>query len=257
MGFCSKHDNDIFAPLEKQTFCGTPEQCFLLGYRALTMELYKKHAAIKNLEVLRDTDKGKTPAEQFTIQTFTQYNEIGLRAGAEEADHYKSRYDCILESRDFNTVRGYIIEFEAPPPVMSSGSVFPEQDFDGVQLQDLGDLSNTPDLLCFASFYGRERGIVAFSWLSESDQSCCAFIQSLKSIPDKIVVGGLLRFLFTYCENVHINPDWWECLPQGTRDALLRRFADSSDALKERPNAVLVDDGVIYDPWEIVSRKSI
>jgi hypothetical protein len=39
-GFCRKHDDEIFAPIEKQQFRGTPEQCFLVAYRALCREVF-------------------------------------------------------------------------------------------------------------------------------------------------------------------------------------------------------------------------
>lgn len=256
-GFCTRHDNAIFAPLEKKAFSGTSEQCFLLGYRALSMELYKRRAAIKNLEIFHDADKGKTPEEQSKIQAFTQTYKIGLDAGTEEASQYKSRFDNSLESGDFNTAQGYIIEFEAPLPVMCSGTVYPEQDFKGVELQDISNLSITPDLICFASFYGGKHGVVAFSWLSENGPACRQFIESLIDIPDQHVTGALLRFFFTHCENVHLNPDWWESLSQGNQDALIRRFTDSANSLMARPNAVLVDDGMLYDQWTILTRKSV
>ena len=256
-GFCARHDNAIFAPLEKQVFSGTSQQCFLLCYRALSMELYKKNVAIKNLEILNDADKGKTPAEQYMIQASSQIYSIGLHAGAEEAGQDKSRYDNILESEDFNTVRGYIIEFEAPPPVMCSGAVYPEQDFKGVELQDISNLSITPEFIGFASFYGGKHGVVAFSWLSESGPACRKFIESLVDIPDQHVTGALLRFFFTYCENVHLNPAWWEGLSQGNQDTLIRRFNNSANSQMARPKAVLADDGMLYEPWTILNRKSV
>ncbi len=256
-GFCSRHDNDIFTPLEKKAFSGTSEQCFLLGYRSLAKEYYNKHAAGAFHNLLQDADKGQTPLKQLEIQTSIQAQEIGLGTSIQDNNHYKSKYDSILESRVFNTVRGYIIEFEAPPPVMCSGGFFPEQDFDGAELQDLLDLSKIPDLLCFASFYGGQHGVVAFSWLTESDPTCCTFIESLKRIPDQYVTGALLRFFFTHCENIHMNPDWWESLPQGTQDALIRRSADSANLYMARPRAVLSDDGIFYEPWTIVNRKSV
>jgi len=33
-GFCGKHDSATFKPLEETDFTGSPEQCFLIGYRA-------------------------------------------------------------------------------------------------------------------------------------------------------------------------------------------------------------------------------
>ena len=256
-GFCSRHDNDIFSPLEKRTFSGTSEQCFLLGYRSLAREYYNKYAAVTSLNLFRDADKGQPPLKQFENQILMQANEIGLGASIQESNHYKLKYDSILESRDLITVRGYIIEFETPPPVMCSGGFFPEQDFDGVELQDLLDLSNIPALLCFTSFHGGQHGVVVFSWLQESDSTCRPFIESLDGIAAQYVTGALLRFFFTHCENIHMNPDWWERLPQEIQDALIRRFANSANPLLERPKAVLTDDGILYEPWTIVNRKSV
>lgn len=253
-GFCSGHDNKIFKPLEKQTFCGTPEQCFLLGYRALSREIYTKRAAATLFGMHQDADKGKTFAAQVEIQESNLFLKVGLEAGLKDQDHYKSTYDGLLESQEFDNVRAYIIEFETVPPVMCSGAVFPEQDFEGAELQDLVNV-NTPDLICFTSFYGGERGVVAFSWLSESERTCGAFIESLMAMPDEFVTAALLRFFFTHCENVHMKPDWWESLPEGTCNALIRRMAMSAELLMER--AYLVDDGLVLSSWPIVRRYQI
>ena len=88
-GFCSRHDNQIFEPLEKRTFCGTPEQCFLLGYRARAREIYTKRAAAAFSDVLQDADKGKTLPAQMAFQTVIQPYEIGLAAALKDSDHYK------------------------------------------------------------------------------------------------------------------------------------------------------------------------
>ena len=253
-GFCARHDSVIFAPLEQQKFCGTSEQCFLLGYRALAREFYTKRAATRLQGLYRDKDKGKTPAEQGQIQSMAQLHNIGLKAALQDTDHYKSLYDGLLESREYKTVRAYIIEFETAPPVMCSGAVYPEQDFGGVKLQDVADIRNTPDLLCFTSFHGGERGAVAFSWLVESDRTCRAFVESLRAIPNEFVTAALSRFFFTHCENVHIEPDWWESLSEETRNAVIERVKESADPIEARPKAVLADDGVAYDPWPIISR---
>ena len=256
-GFCARHDSAIFAPLEQQKFCGTPEQCFLLGYRALAREFYTKRATARLQGLYRDMDKGKTPAEQGQIQLMAQLHNIGLEAALQDIDHYKSLYDGLLESQEYKTVRAYIIEFETTPPVMCSGAVYPEQDFGGVELQDVADIQNTPDLLCFTSFHGGERGVVTFSWLAESDRTCRAFVESLRAIPDEFVTAALSRFFFTHCENVHIEPDWWESLSEETRNAVIERVKGSADSIEARPKAVLADDGVAYDSWPIISRRLV
>ena len=68
-GFCTRHDDLIFTPIEKRAFTGTPEQCFLLGYRAVAGELYAKRAALENLDLFQDLDRGRPVEEQVLLQS--------------------------------------------------------------------------------------------------------------------------------------------------------------------------------------------
>lgn len=258
-GFCSKHDNKIFEPLEKKTFTGTQEQCFLLGYRALARELYTKTAAgSPELSTLRHSlDRGRALTEQLMIQAVNRAYETGLSAGLKDTRLCKQRYDEIIQTQQFDTVQGYVIEFEGPPPVMCSFALTPNQDFNGIQLQNLFDLSRTADLLPVTSFHGGDHGIVAFSWLADTDSTCRPFIDSLKAIPDKFVTAALLRLFFTYSENIHIAPTWWEELPEQARDALLKRFMSSVDLTEGIPRGELVDDGIAFAPWRVTKRFEI
>ena len=256
-GFCSSHDSAIFSPLENFEFSGTPEQCFLLGYRALARELYTKRDAVAQSGLRRNLDKGKTPAEQVLIQATIHALEIGLAAGLRDISCYKILYDGILESRRFAPVRAYIIEFEYPPPVMCSGAIWPEQDFVGANLQDVAHLSSAPDLVCFTSFHGGERGVVAFAWLATHDRTCRPFVESLDAVPDSDLTAALLRFFFSHCENIHLKPPWWETLPEVQRQSLLGRMEVSADTEMARPAAYLASDGVAYSSWAVVRRYRI
>ena len=256
-GFCARHDDLIFTPLEKHVFNGSSEQCFLLGYRALARELYTKRAAVESIGLIHDLDKGLPLAEQVRFQSDHQAMELGILTGYHDLMAYKSDFDSILEKGTFKSVRGYVIEFVNPPFLMCSGSVLPEQDFSGVILQDLGRLSKTPDLLTFSSFFGGESGVIVFSWLSSSDRSCEAFAASLHAIPDKFLTDSLLRFFFEHCENIHIGPDWWENIQERNRHALIERFAISASPHEERRPGVLMDDGVQFDPWHVLRRYRV
>ena len=254
-GFCSRHDHSVFAPIEKEVFRGTSQQCFLLGYRALAMEMYKKHALYRSLGFILNTDNGRTFEEQFEIQTLKNAFEIGVRTALKDYNHYKPLYDSILENHEFCKVRAYVIEFENTQPVMCSGVANPEYDFKGIKLQDVADLSKTLDLLCFTSFFGGEHGIAAFCWLAENDPTCGPFIKSLVAIPDELVSTALLRFIFSYFENVYMKPDWWENLAVKPRNAIISR--SNHFVLNDPGKATLADDGMIYDPWNIVRRYHI
>ena len=258
-GFCSAHDNNIFVPLEKQTFTGTREQCFLLAYRALAREIYTKMAASDTelADVRHTADKGEPLATQVAFQEFNRTYNFGLAVSMGDLHKYKLRFDTIMESRRFATVRGYVIEFDNAPPVMCSCAPYPLQDFNGTQLQTLTDLSRLPDMLSITSFYGGERGVVAFSWLAENDPVCRAFIDSLKAIPDELVTAALLRLFFTYAENIHMAPGWWKGLQEGTRNLLVKRMKLNADFSKLPPKAALADDGISFAPWTVTNRYEI
>ena len=253
-GFCSKHDDAIFAAIEKQPFSATPEQCFLLGYRALAREIFTKLAAASLIDLRRTMDRGKPLDAQLDIQTKNFLYEIGVRAGLRDNAHYKSIYDEILQTQDFSEVRYYVIEVAGAPDVMCSAAVFPEQDFNGLELQDIGDITTTPDLLSFTSFFGGNAGAIVFAWTADSDRTCVRLIESLHAIDDTHVTAALLRLFFERCENVHMRPDWWERLKDSSRQALVQRMAASANPETSRPNAILADDGLQVPSWTVLRR---
>ena len=257
-GFCSLHDNAIFSPLEKREFSGAVEQGFLIAYRALTRELYSKRAATEVLKTLRQVDRGKTLTEQIRIQTLVNSLESGTDIALRSTEYYKRIFDEMLVNGNYSGVEGYVIEFDDAPTVLCSGAIFPVQDFDGVELQELGHPDRIPELLCFSSFFSKERqGVMAFSWLSQQGDSSRRLIDSLKQIPDLFITEALLRFIFEYCENLHISPTWWESISHRSRVALIERLNLAGDLVTDRAGALRMDNLVLCQPWAIANRYDI
>ncbi len=256
-GFCSIHDNRIFSKIENQAFVSSQEQCFLLAYRALTRELYAKKSAASLSNVRHQLDRGKSLEQQTVIQTLNHGVDIGTSAGLGDSEYHKEIHDKVLLSGDFGTVHAYVIELESPPPIMCSGGMFPEYDFQGNQLQDLLDLKIKPHLITFTSFYGGNCGIIVFSWLSSSHPTCERFINSLRELPPNRVTDALIRFFFEFCENLHIAPLWWESFEARKRDTLERRFATAVSLFSPRNPACIAEDGVEFDDWPFIVSKKI
>ena len=247
-GFCSRHDNAIFVPLEKRAFSGTIEQCFLLAFRSVTRELYTKRAALDSNAILMKANIGQPP--------WLRQMRVGYELAIRDLEYYKSRYDTALIEKDFGSLEAYVLEFEDPPPVMCSGAILPTEDYRGVELQDLSNFDKIPDLLCFTSFYGKDRGIVAFSWLSEKGEACHQYIESLKAILDQKLALALLR-IFLQCENVYIAPAWWESLGEEAKAALVDHLSTSASPAKASPSLVLASDDVPFDPWAVACRYDV
>jgi len=193
----------------------------------------------------------------MAIQALAFMMDIGVRAGVRDNEYYKKIYDSVLVTRQFGQVRSYVVQLENAPDVMCSGGVFPEQDFEGKELQDVGEITCTPHLLHFTSFHGGDRGAIAFTWLPESDATCIAFVESLHRVSDECLTDALLRFFFEHCENVHMKPDWWESLSVGVQSAVIKRMALSATPTADRPKSILTDDGIRFPVWRVHSRRCI
>lgn len=228
-GFCEKHDNDLFAPIEKHIFEHTIESYFILGYRGLCRDLYAKESSIALEE-----NKLVKIAKTLTL---------------EELYGLKKEQDKILLSKDYNTVRALVISLNQPPPLMTSFSTSPDFDFANNQIQDLEkanaieldkrtikelsgkdvDLGSesseliskhAPEMLkpldsigC-NSIYDGKKGRIVFTWLESSDLTANKFIQSLLLHPKSDIPSYLLQFCLGYSENCFLAPDWWEALTE-------------------------------------------
>lgn len=223
-GFCSKHDDELFAPVEKDQFVGTQQQCFLLAYRAYAREIYTKRAAAEQSDVHSEMDRGKSQQHQFWIQAFATLHSSGINAALRDIDHHKPRFEAHLLSGDFSTVRSYVIELEDAPPVMCSGTYAPNRDFDGRHLQDMADVSLIPNMMSVTSFYGGDKGQIVFTWLPDDDPTCIPFIESLERIGDENFTSKIVTYLFDNFENVHVSPTWWKSIGSDNQSALIDRM---------------------------------
>lgn len=257
-GFCVNHDSELFAPLETTPFTASPEQCFLLAYRALAREIYTKDASANLTDIRKESDKGRSESDQFAIQEKSFLFDIGLAAGQRDNSQHMREMQRCLTSRDFSSVRAYVIEVDGPPPVMCSGGIFPEETFDGAKLHDLGDTAEHADLLTITSFYDGSKGFVALVWLPKSDERCIPFVESLSAIPMNELTSALIRLIFEYMENTFVAPIWWESLPGGHRHVLNSRMWGIFDQLTSgKPTGNIQSDGIDFPSWNILSRRFV
>ena len=234
-GFCKAHDDSIFSPIEKSEFKCTAEQCFLLAYRAFSRECYTK-SAMANLSNLRSSlDKGKSIEQQMDFQMAGFLIDIGVSAALKDNKFHKLKFDLILESREYQDVQAIIFRLDDPPPVMVSGAVNPDFDFNGQRIQDLMELEVVQDLLSMTSFYDGKNGYIVMSWLSYCSASCKKLINSLLGKPKGDITTYLVQYIFKNFENCFIAPNWWEGVSDKDKESIIDLLADSANPESE-PN---------------------
>lgn len=254
-GMCGFHDDQTFAPIEKQPFKACVEHAFLLGYRHFCKELFTKLAAANLFQFLRKGDRGLPFELQFAFQRFADMFQKGADQGRKDVEKIKAEYDAALLARDFSEVRYYVIRFNEVPDVLCCSGNFPLFDFQGNQLQTLMDLNKTPDDVTFSIIATRTGGAAVFSWLG--NRPCSEqLVSSLHRINDLEIGDAIVRHAFEYCENCYLSPTWWDALDDGIKQAIRQRITDASDVNVRRNPKCLANDGHRYVKWTVSSRET-
>lgn len=240
-GFCKIHDDDIFAPIEKEAFKDSAKQCFLLAYRAFAKEYYAK-SSVSEIDSLRhQADKGKGIDAQMEIQMQNFLFDISTRAALLDLIHHKSFFDFSLNNNDFSNTRAVVFTFNSPPPVMVSGGINPDYDFNGNLLQDLMELECRLDSIYVTSFYDGTSGKIVFSWLEHSHETCKTLIESLFQKSSDDIITFIIQYIAKNFENIFVSPDWWKSIDGANKTNFQALFADTISMESDPSSFGLVD----------------
>jgi hypothetical protein len=216
-GYCAKHDAIAFEPLEKTDFCGTPEQCFLVAYRALCHEVYQKLGILKADAVVRQmVDRGFSTEDQRDVQDFWNTFEAGSRDGLSDFQRLKAVMDKQLLSKDYSGWSRVVINFQGDLCVASTGTVSPNRNLEGEELQTLHNQDVPMESLPFGVVAAPQGGAVVFCWRG-GEVAPQMFVEALLKKGIDRLPGLLVQFMFAYVENTFFSPSWWEALSEDDR----------------------------------------
>jgi SEC-C motif len=211
-GFCGKHDNATFRPLEEAEFIGSAEQCFLLGYRALCHGVYQKTGLVRSYPTIRDlVDRGLPPPYQRELQAFWANHLAGATRGLEDFGKLKKAMDEHLLRNDYTGWRNVVIRFRGEICVASIGAISPNKDFEGKPLQTLHDLEDEIEELMFGIVATSDGGAGVFTW-RDCDPAPRVFVESMLANDRARLPHLLLQFTFAYIENTYFSGTWWSSL---------------------------------------------
>lgn len=274
-GFCRLHDNSTFEAIENHDLEPTKEQVFLFGYRAICREMFGKKAQLELIPHSREIDKGESFESQMQWQDLINYWEIAVKRGLQDIEHHKSRYDAVLQSRDYSEVFYYVIQIKETPDFMCSGAIQPDIDFSGKRIQslvgdyregvytnsietDLESISQNifgaielPDAIAFSMVGTDNGGAAIFTWIGESP-ACRQFVRSLDTLSDSKISHAIVRFAFHYFANIFSSPTWWDNLDEKIQANLLRRQYEGG--ISDTNPKSLMDDGIRAVFWRVRER---
>ena len=257
-GFCSRHDDQLFAPLEKEPFRGTAEQLALLGYRTVCYELLMKEYLLGVDDLIKEMDKGQPLPVQRFHQKALSLRDSGANKAIEELTLLKSQYEEMLSSKNYTSLAHYVVLFPSPPEVMCSGIAQATHDFLGNKIAELGLLDVSADWITFSLIATDDGGAAVFTWLADHLKSR-RVMMTLDALSDAEQPHAIIRFVFEFFENTYFSPKWWDGLKRRTQVHLKERqlreiVGPWGENEHPRPDNCLIDDGVHAVNWTVRSR---
>lgn len=247
MGFCAKHDYSMFQPVEKQSFTLSSQSCFLLGFRALSYELFSKRAELRSMQGMRELDSGQPFAFQCQWQQEMNLREYGAKRAQADLERWKRRYDSIFLIRRFEEYRYVGVTFSSILPVVGCGAFHPEFDFAGNPLQMIMCGNEIHEHVAFNLTVLDGSSVLVIGWIGEHKGPAEAFGRSFMDVPDEQKANLGIQLAVEHLENIYMRPSWWGGLPNTTRGALKARMRSGVGASgQDRQSGCLRPDGYPY-----------
>ncbi|MFV1534866.1 SEC-C metal-binding domain-containing protein [Phaeobacter sp. JH209B] len=219
-GFCSKHDNDLFEPIEGKTLNFTKESAFLFSYRAVAYERFAKEAQQRFMLSLREADAGMPFQKQAALQQFIQGNLFGIEIGMRDVQKWKAQFDEKLLSSSTDQFHFAAVRFDRILPIVACGAFHPEFDCTGLPLQKLGQDRVELDQIALTVTTFDSQTVVVFGWIGNQEGPARSLVNSFLAIEDSRKADALVRLLFIHTDNLFLRPSWWEGLPESSQKAL-------------------------------------
>lgn len=253
MGFCEKHDSQLFEPIERNRIRPTAEQACLLAFRATARELLTKENARNSLELMNELERDRPPNEKRAIEQYKLVHKVGMELGIRDLLAQIEYLKVSILDRSFEDIAYLSFQINKIPEVMCSSVFQVDYDYDRNQLQDLAERDDPCEWMAVNILSHRGNGIVLLTW-PKSFLVSKQFIGSLLRQPD--IPNSIIRLVFDYVENHAFSPTWWDSLSVLKKKCLCRRAFDVYHRDAELNPTHLWDDRKHYVDWKIISSST-
>ena len=232
-GFCKRHDNELFYPIDDFALVPTEKQVMLYSYRCLCREYFVKENGAMLVKNYLDNKVSLEPE----FRSFA----LGMLSGFESLHFHKQEFDRSLSSKSYSDVMYVCFKSKDNWHTQFSGTLYPDYDFQGNKLQDLASLDRLKEMITFFTAPIDDGWAFVFAWHKSSNAVSSKLVSSLAKAMHRgeKVEDCLFRFSISCCENHAFRTSWWDNLKDETKSEILQTTEVMVDLETEVPATYL------------------
>lgn len=216
-GLCSKHDNDIFRPIDDALPDLTDNlHLFLLAYRAVLREY---HIVLQNAVRFQSTYQKRV---EVGLSPGTEPCDFGMFATAHlcnafECYKYKRYFDLAYLANDWSQLEHHVVILKNQSPSIAVSSMFSLDDIDA------------PETPCIAlSIYPTELDVaVVFSATTYDAPFANDYLNRLLTSKSHYQKYLISKLVLQSCDNFIITPQYYDLMPQDRNYAICQFYVDT------------------------------
>ena len=218
-GFCSKHDDMLFAPIEKSPFFPSENHCFFALYRAVCASLYSKERQLNQL--ILTTSAGKEIGIDVRVAIDIPRVEKELTA----FQLFKKDFDETLLCKDFKKLQYVALETDKVPSVLFTG-VLPRW-----HPMPINENSSVTDSIALCNVLSGDKSFTIIGWIGHSKANEAysrLIVKKVRDFGDLYFSDWLTEFVFSRLENVFFSPVWWNNLEKAPKNIFSFRTLEAA-----------------------------
>jgi len=226
--FCSKHDNDVFKPIEKEKYSFeilTNEQKFIFAFRTFSFEYYKDLSVIKFYEMMC-----KEFPEALRKLSFV-YKYRNARIKIDELEYYNALFNEKLKKKEYDDLYTHTMKIPYKIGITGYMSVAPPFDLKGKRVKGLIGRNKLMKRMFITIFPDSNYSYILFSCLKADLDVYQDYFNSLETSDIKLVLNYLNLFIPIYSENLVMSPALYDSYDEKGK-AILQTFAGEASTLR-------------------------
>lgn len=228
-GLCKKHDETLFADIEKKAIdLNNPYHNFLVAYRAILNENYSKIHSYENMKNIFESYSKAGNTDEFTITILTLY-AYSFYCGMFYTNKVKKLLDVSLLKKQYNTELVFgarSLSFSLP---LFLSSVFtPTYDFERKTINDFRDYKIIPNYFFLSILPSKSETLIFYSVLKRQENNFGNLFYQLNSSSNNDFLVFLSELIIRYTENFVFSPEYWDRFPENKKQNIIKYFNDTA-----------------------------